>query len=445
MELDTEILTVSQLNQRARFLLESQFARVNIEGEISNCVAPASGHLYFTLKDTHAQVRCAMFRYAASYLNFIPEEGAHVIVRAKVSLYELRGDYQLIVEAMELAGDGLLQRQFELLKTKLRNEGLFEQSRKRQLPQLPKTIGVITSPTGAVIRDILHVLKRRYPAGEIIIYPSRVQGKEAVEELIEAIHLANSRAECDCLILARGGGSLEDLWAFNDEALARAIFHSTLPIISAVGHETDVTIADFVADLRAPTPSAAAELVCPNWTEYLKYLDLLAHRLQEKMAQLLRTHSHQLNWLTRNLRHPKQTLLFHGRYIDELSNQLLQLMQAKLERYQHRLRLVNTTLKFKTPAVQIDHYQKQLNSFINQSHEAIHLYCKKRQQALTHMKNLLEVVDPMATVRRGYAVVSTDDQQVVNDASSLKVGEMLNIQLAKGRISSQVVKIVKNT
>ena len=272
-------ITVSQLNRQAKTLLEQGLAQLWVEGEISNIARPASGHVYFTLKDKSAQIRAAFFRQRQRGPTISLKDGDQVLVYGRVSLYEARGDYQLIVEQIEPAGEGALKRQFEVLKKKLAAEGLFDEDRKQELPELPTRIGVITSPTGAAIRDIVSILGRRFPSIPLVIYPSAVQGDAAPQELITALATAIRRAECDVLILARGGGSLEDLWAFNDEQLARAIAESPIPIVSAVGHEVDFTIADFVADLRAPTPSGAAELVVPDREDWLRVVQSLAMRI----------------------------------------------------------------------------------------------------------------------------------------------------------------------
>ncbi|MEP7246615.1 MAG: exodeoxyribonuclease VII large subunit [Gammaproteobacteria bacterium] len=283
------VYTVSRLNREVRLLLEHGMPVVWLEGELSNYSAPASGHWYFSMKDRDAQIRCAMFRQKNMGVGFTPKSGQHVVVRGRVTMYEPRGDYQLIVEHMEEAGVGALKREFERLKAKLTTEGLFALDRKRALPRFPRSIGVVTSPTGAAIRDILHILARRFPPASVVIYPTPVQGAAAIPAIIEAIATANARAECDVLIVARGGGSLEDLWAFNDEGVARAIHASVLPVVSGIGHEVDFTIADFVADARAPTPSGAAELVVPDRHACLDVLVRTADRLSVAMRRELRT------------------------------------------------------------------------------------------------------------------------------------------------------------
>ena len=307
---DRDIYSVGRLNAEARGLLEGAFPLIWVQGELSNVSRPSSGHLYFTLKDANAQVRCAMFRGNNRFLKFRPADGAQVVVRASLSLYEARGDYQLIVQSMEEAGDGALQRAFEALKQKLAAEGLFEAAHKRALPALPKRIGVITSPTGAAIRDILSVLKRRFPAIPVLIYPVAVQGQAAGAEIAAMIRRADARRECDVLIIARGGGSLEDLWAFNEEIVARAIFDCSIPTVSGVGHEVDFTIADFVADQRAPTPSVAAEMVSPDQHDWLNQLRALDSELYKRLTRQMQRLGERLTWIGKRLQqqHPGQKL-----------------------------------------------------------------------------------------------------------------------------------------
>lgn len=282
-----EIFTVSELNRTARELLEDNFSLIWIEGEISNLACPSSGHIYFSLKDARAQVRCAMFRGRNQRLDFKPQDGQQLLARGRVSLYEGRGEFQIIIEYMEEAGDGKLRREFELLKQRLDKEGLFAESHKKTIPELPQSIGVVTSATGAAIRDIVSVLKRRFPSIPIVIYPTQVQGEMAAGQIVQAIHTANKRAECDVLIVARGGGSLEDLWPFNEEPVARAIYASHIPIVSGVGHEVDFTIADFVADRRVATPSAAAEIVSPNRQDWRTRISHLQQRISEQITKLI--------------------------------------------------------------------------------------------------------------------------------------------------------------
>src|SRR3990167_3651168 len=313
-----EIYTVSRLNNEARSLLESSFPFLWIEGEISNFAAPHSGHWYFSLKDAAAQVRCAMFKGHQRQLNFIPKDGLHILLRARVSLYENRGEFQLIAEYMEERGEGKLRRAFEILKKKLEAAGLFDLAHKKPLPLFPQQIGVITSSTGAAIRDILTVLKRRYTCAFVIIYPSLVQGANAASTIIQAIQTANQRNECDVLILARGGGSLEDLWPFNEENVAYAIYQSKLPIMTGIGHEVDFTIADFVADKRAPTPSAAAEIVTPNKIELLQILNRDKQQFLKLLKQQFTANKQHLSWIQKQLyqQHPKRRLAERAQHVD---------------------------------------------------------------------------------------------------------------------------------
>src|SRR3984885_10328746 len=299
MDLPTnrDIYSVSRLNREVRVLLERGFASLWLEAEISNLARPSSGHWYFSLKDAGAQVRCCMFRQRNMLCAFGPKDGQKVLVRARIGLYEPRGEYQLLIDHMEDSGLGALKRQFEELSAKLAAEGLFAPERKRALPMIPKRIGVITSPSGAAIRDILHVLARRFAAVPVLIYPVSVQGATAAAEIVAAVRLAGRRAECDVLILARGGGSLEGLWAFNDEALSRAIVASPIPVVSGIGHEIDFTIADFAADVRAPTPSAAAEIAVPDGEEWLASLARLAQRLQRGLRRRVEAQRERLRWL----------------------------------------------------------------------------------------------------------------------------------------------------
>ena len=391
--LEQKILKVSQINSLARKILEGNFASVLIGGEISNLAEPNSGHIYFSLKDETAQVRAVMFRQSKTMLKFQPQNGAHVIVTAQVSLYEPRGDYQLIVQRMELAGVGILHAKFLQLKTKLAAEGLFDIKYKKPLPKLPQSIGVITSPTGAVIRDILNVLKRRFPSAAIIVYPVQVQGKEASTQIITALQKANLRKECEVLILARGGGTLEDLWPFNEETVARAIFASTIPIVSAVGHETDFTISDFVADVRAPTPSVAAELVVPNVLEWLNVLGNLKRRLIGSMQNKLQRINLLVLNLKKQLRHPRYYLAERMQRLDEFQHRLHLAMQHQLSRWQQRLSKIGVAL---------------------------------------------DMVSPLATLERGYAVISKDDK-VIKRTADVVVGDKVRARLVDGEISCQVL------
>ncbi|MEL7450439.1 MAG: exodeoxyribonuclease VII large subunit, partial [Pseudomonadota bacterium] len=340
------VFTVARLNQEARAVLESGLGIVWVEGELSNLARPASGHLYFSLKDGRAQVRCAMFRQRNRALRFAPRDGLKVLVRARVSLYEPRGDFQLQVDHMEAGGEGALRLAFEALKTKLAAEGLFDERPDRELPSLPQRVGVITSPSGAVIRDILNVLRRRFPALPVLIYPVAVQGDAAAGQIVAALERAGRRADCDVIVLARGGGSLEDLWPFNEEAVARAIHACPIPVVSAVGHETDVTIADFTADLRAPTPSAAAELIVPDRADLARHVGSLVERAQRAARRHFERQRERLRWLEGRLQqcHPGQRLHTQAQRLDELEARLRNSVSQRLRRARQDLDVVMARL-----------------------------------------------------------------------------------------------------
>lgn len=434
------IYTVSQLNRETAELLGEHFLSVFVEGEISNLSIPASGHCYFTLKDTNAQVRCAMFR-SQQRRSFRPENGKQVIVKAQVSLYEPRGDYQLIVESMEESGEGALRRAFEALKIKLSDEGLFSVERKQPLPTLPKSIGVITSPSGAAIRDILTVLRRRFAAIPVIIYPVAVQGENAKYEITQAFTTANKLKQCDVLILARGGGSLEDLWAFNEEMVARAIDASQIPVVSGIGHETDVTIADFVADLRAATPSAAAEHVTPDQQQWLHKLTESETRLQLHLQRLLRQQQQKLDWLNGRLQqqHPQQKLIRHQQKLDELKASLNKAFQLTLANDQRKVETLVARLWQHSPKSMIERQLQQLHYLSVRLTNAIHNRLQQNHQRLANTSQTLNAVSPLATLNRGYALVTEQATgRIIRSIGQLKAGDKLKTQLAKGHFISRV-------
>jgi exodeoxyribonuclease VII large subunit len=438
------ILTVSQLNRATSRLLDEHFLSVLVEGELSNLAQPSSGHLYFSLKDSGAQVRCAMFKTRQHRLGFKPENGKQVIIKAQVSLYEPRGDFQLIVEHIEEAGDGALRRAFDALKSKLLAEGLFAIENKQSLPALPKTIGVITSPSGAAIRDILTVLRRRFSAIAVIIYPVAVQGHNAKYEIARAIALANEQKQCDVLILGRGGGSLEDLWAFNEEIVARAIFASTIPIISAVGHETDVTIADFTADLRAATPSAAAEHATPDQQEWLSRFIQLEARLQQQLQAKLSQKRQSLTWLSQRLQqqHPGQKLAKNAQRLDELELRLNQAIQTKLRHDKSRIETKIAYLWQYSPAVTINNYKQQQDYLSKRLITVIRHKLEGLNQQLLNVSQTLHAVSPLATLNRGYALaIHQPSGQIIQSTQQLKSGDSVEIRLAEGRFTSQVKTI----
>ncbi|MCA1798542.1 MAG: exodeoxyribonuclease VII large subunit [Xanthomonadaceae bacterium] len=399
---ERDVWSVTRLNREARMLLETGLRVLWLEGEISNLAQPASGHAYFSLKDSGAQVRCAMFRMRRQLLRFRPANGAQVLVRGRVSLYEPRGDFQFIVDHMEEAGFGALQRAFEELKARLAAEGLFDEALKRPLPTLPRRIGVITSPTGAAIRDIASVLERRFPSVPVVVYPVPVQGDAAPPAVVAALETAAARAECDVLILARGGGSIEDLWAFNDERVARAIRASPIPVVVGVGHEIDFTIADFAADRRAPTPSAAAEMVVPDRVELGQRVARLSHALQRCTNQRVAQAGERVGWLATRLRalHPGRRLQQRAQRLDELDLRLRRGWQRALE---------------------------------------------QASAAVTGAARALQAVSPLATLARGYAIVAdARTGKAVTDTASLALGDSLNARFARGSATVTVNDIKKD-
>ncbi|MEQ1636639.1 MAG: exodeoxyribonuclease VII large subunit [Methylococcales bacterium] len=439
-----EPYTVSQLNRAVRQLLGDEFVNIRVEGEISNLSAPSSGHIYFTLKDAEAQIRCAMFRARLGLLAFKPANGQQVIVRAQVSLYEPRGDYQLIVEEVAAAGEGALRQRFEQLKQKLAAEGLFDGTKKQPIPTLPRAIGVITSPSGAAIRDVLSVLKRRFPAIPVIVYPVAVQGEQAKTEIAQAIALANQRAECDVIILSRGGGSLEDLWAFNEEVVARAIFSSSIPLIAGIGHEIDFTIADFVADLRAATPSAAAEHAVPDQQAWLQRLARVETRCQQLMLGRLRQLQQQLIWAEKRLQqvHPGRRLLQKAQTLDQLEARLQNALQNTLQRAQGLLNTHTARLGKHSPSEKIRRYQAQQVFLSSRLQAAIKKTLEHFKQQLAINSQTLHAVSPLATLERGYAIVNlTHSSSIINHSQQLKVGDLIQTRFAQGKITSQVKEI----
>jgi exodeoxyribonuclease VII large subunit len=438
------ILTVTQLNRATSQLLDEHFLSVLVEGEISNLAQPSSGHLYFSLKDTNAQIRCAMFKTHQRKLGFIPTNGKQVIVKAQVSLYEPRGDFQLIVEHIEEAGDGALRRAYDALKQKLSEEGLFNAANKKSLPALPKTIGVITSPSGAAIRDILTVLRRRFSAIPIIIYPVAVQGNNAKYEIAKAIAVANEHKQCDVIILGRGGGSLEDLWAFNEEIVARAIFASEIPIISAIGHETDITIADFVADLRAATPSAAAEHASPEQLEWLSRFAQLEAFLQQQQQRKISQKKQSLDWLSKRLQqqHPGQKLLRNAQRMDELEFRLNQAMQIIIRHNKSMIAAKTATLWQYNPGVTINNYKQKQDYLYQRLVNVTRHKLENLNQRLANYSQTLHTVSPLATLNRGYAlVIKQPSGQIIQSIEQLNPGDMVETRLAKGHFTSQIIEL----
>ena len=436
------IYSVSQLNQSVRLMLENQLGAVWLTGEISNFSQPVSGHWYLSLKDENAQVRCAMFRMKNLRVSFRPTNGMQVLVRANVSLYEPRGDYQLIIESMHLAGEGLLMQQFEALKLKLAAEGLFAQHVKKNLPHFSKAVGIITSKTGAALQDILHILQRRDPSLKIIIYPTAVQGKDAATEIAQMIELANQRQEVDVLIVGRGGGSLEDLWCFNEEIVARAIFHSHLPVISAVGHETDVTIADFVADVRAPTPSAAAELVSRNQTELLQQLQYRRQRLEIALDRLFAEKRQKLKHLSLRLhnQHPQAQLRIQQQLITQLSHRLQQSLRHRWQKKAENLTALSIRL-YKNPLpLRLQQYEQQLAQLKVRLNSHMNLTLSLQQKQLAHLCGKLDSLSPLKVLARGYSITQNQQNFTIRSIKDVNVGEHIKTRLTDGNIISQVIR-----
>ncbi|EGR1120624.1 TPA: exodeoxyribonuclease VII large subunit [Vibrio parahaemolyticus] len=434
------IFTVSRLNAEVRLLLENEMGIVWLVGEISNFSAPVSGHWYLTLKDSRAQVKCAMFRGNNRRVTFKPANGNQVLVKARLSLYEPRGDYQLIIESMQPEGDGRLQQEFEELKMKLAAEGLFAQTNKLPLPEHPKRVGVITSKTGAALYDILDVLKRRDPSLPVVIYPTMVQGDDAAIQIAQAIGRANSRNECDVLIVGRGGGSLEDLWSFNNEILARTIAASQIPIISAVGHEVDITIADFVADVRAPTPSAAAELVSRDSSHKDQSLVAKQHKLASAMRYYLAQQKQQSAQLLHRLerQHPSYQLQRQSQQLDELDMRLRRAMQRFIDTRQQAVERKHHRLQLNSPVKHLAQQKSRLERVEHKLMDAMDRKLLTMRHQLAIAAEKLDTVSPLATLKRGYSITQTEQGKVVTSADDVKTGDLLVTRLANGEIHSTV-------
>jgi exodeoxyribonuclease VII large subunit len=438
---EKNILSVSQLNRRAKQLLETHIPLIWVSGELSNFAKPGSGHWYFSLKDERAQIRCAMFKQANSRLRWQPTAGMHVLVRARVSLYEGRGDYQLIVEHVEEAGAGALMQAFEDLKAKLQQEGLFDESQKQALPRFPQHIGIITSPTGAAVRDILAVIQRRYPIVKTTIIPVAVQGAGAAKDIVGGIKKAIEFAKFDVLILSRGGGSIEDLWAFNDEALARAINTCPIPIISAVGHEVDFTIADFVADVRAPTPSVSAEIITPDINEWLQTLDDVQRQLIRHQRRLIQQKQQQLAFLQRRLRHPKEKIQYQQQRLSQIEHAFFRNITNIIAGQKQNLQTTTKQLRRQHPSAKIQLLADKVKQLKLRSQRAMTQTLTARQQQLSSSAQLLNAVNPLTVLARGYSITSLADGTVITNCGQVSVGDELSIKLGEGNIISQVTKI----
>ena len=440
-----DILTVSQLNNNIKFLLEERFDFVLVEGEVSNLRRPQSGHIYFTLKDDKSQIKAVFFHKFGTYqrrTDFELEEGLKVLCRARLNVYLPRGEYQLVVESVEPLGVGALQKAFEQLKAKLFAEGLFEERHKKTIPFLPEKIGVVTSPSGAVIRDILNITKRRFPMADILIAPVRVQGNDAASEIIQALRNLQSHGAVDVIVIARGGGSLEDIAPFNDEALAREIFRSSIPVVSAVGHETDFTICDFVADLRAPTPSAAAELIVPESTELIAKINILKQRMIAGYYRCQKDRRNKIAGLQERLKDPRRFFINLKISLDDLKERLRSSFYHEKQNLNNELQQLQLRLLHQNPAriiserkILLKNIQKDL--FNNLSGRLVALKERLRKNSA-----VLESLNPLGVLQRGYSITrSMESGMIIRQAVDLSIGEDVNIQLARGNFNAKIEKI----
>jgi len=439
------VFSVSELNNAVARLLEQEFAWIWVEAEISNLATPASGHIYFTLKDAGAQVRCAMFRGRNRELKFKPENGCQVVVRCKVSLYEARGDYQLIIDRMEQAGAGALQRKFEELKHRLAAEGLFNEASKQDIPEIPACVGVITSRTGAAIRDVLSVIARRFPSLPVKLFPVPVQGEESAPAICHALELAQQHGACDVLLLVRGGGSIEDLWSFNEESVARAIFNCSIPVVSGVGHEVDITIADFVADHRAATPTAAAESVTPDQQAWMQTLDGYHSRLEQLANEKISRIGERLSWLGTRLtqQHPLSNLQRLGQRVAEIDKRMKITMDYKMRSANDRMQHVHTQLLSHSPAIAIRNYRNDIERLQQQAQFQIKSMVEQRYSHLRTLASTLNAISPLQTLSRGYSITSSADGQTITNTDSVSQNALINTRLHMGQLISRIEKIIK--
>lgn len=440
---EIKIISVTELNKLAKSLLENGIPKLWIEGEISNLAKPASGHIYFSLKDETSQIRCAWFKQRQSINANDISNGMKMLALGKISLYQPRGEYQFIIEKMETAGEGDLKRKYEELKQKLFNEGLFDRERKLEIPKLPKKIGVITSPSGAAIRDVLSILKRRFPLLPIVIFPITVQGDNAAPDIENALKNANLRADCDVLILTRGGGSLEDLWAFNEEIVARAIHVSKIPIISAIGHETDTTIADFVSDVRAPTPSGAAEIVTPDQNELLKLLKTLFGRIEHETNQYINSKSQSMDWLSKRLSQSNPIMTVRKQI--EISGNLRKLLFSSIGRNLSIHSKAVDSLKFRlnssSPKLEIQKAISHLSEMQLKITTSTKSSVTKLNSQLTALGKTLDSLSPLKTLDRGYAVArDSKTKKIISNSEKVSINSQIDIKLAKGEIAAKVIE-----
>ncbi len=434
------VLTVSELNRMARRALESQLPLLWVEGEVSNFTRAASGHWYFSLKDADAQVRCVMFRGRNQFAEFTPANGDHVEIRALPSLYEARGEFQLGADTIRRAGAGKLYEAFLKLKARLESEGLFDPARKRPLPGLPRSLGIVTSLQAAALQDVLSAIARRMPGQRVVIYPAPVQGTGAGAQLAAAIDSASTRAECDVLLVCRGGGSLEDLWAFNEEAVVRAIARCTLPVVSGIGHETDFTLADFAADLRAPTPTAAAELATPLRSELLAQLDTQAHQLRRHFVRKQHDVAQQLDFLARRLLHPAEHLQRQHAQLAQWAWRMTQSLRLRILHARTRIELLAPRIV--NPVQTLQRQRLHLQNRHNQLQRALASSLNQHQLTLARLTASLSHLDPDQVLARGYSLVQREDGSVVQEAGLLHQGETLQVRFRKGRAEATVSSVL---
>jgi len=437
-----EVYSVSDLNSEVKWLLDSKFGSVWVEGEISNFMRARTGHIYFSLKDSRSQLRCAMFRNDNRRVQFTPADGQKVLCRGRLGIYEQRGDYQMVVDKMTEIGIGALQQQFEETKKRLHVEGLFDQEKKQALPEFPRRIGLVTSPTGAALQDALNVLRRRNRCAELIVYPVTVQGKEAAPSIVKMLGIANRRAECDVLMLMRGGGSLEDLWAFNEEKVARAIYQSKLPIICGVGHEIDYTIADMTADVRAPTPSAAAELVSPDQNDLQQAIAYSQRRMLRAMVEIRNDNYSWLQQLTRRLgnQHPRQRLLQRTQRCDELDLRLQRAMQLKTAQSASSLSNLQLRLRNLSPERELARRSDKLGQLQQKLQQSLKTRLSDASARLNGNLRALQTISPLNTLARGYSIVQLPSGEVVTSTNQVSDKEQIQVRVADGEIAATVDK-----
>ena len=434
-----EIISVSEINRRAKSILEENFPFVWIQGEVSNFFSAASGHWYFSLKDESSEIRCAMFANKSHRITFEPKDGDHLVLNGTLSIFEGRGQYQIIVEHIELAGEGALLKAFEELKKKLLTEGLFDDSLKKKLPSYPRSIAVVTSPDGAVIQDIINVLSRRSPFFSLTVVPTLVQGEKAAPLICEALNKASNLENIDLIILARGGGSIEDLWAFNNEEVARTIVSCPIPLVSAVGHETDFTISDFVADIRAPTPSIAAEIISQPYSELKETLEGYQSYLLKSVESQFDSQRTRITNLIKRIRHPGDKLREIGQKLDYLETALIQEMHQKVSFKKNQLNLTQLSLQQNSPQNKVKEAKVYLQNASKDLLKAFKLKVERKKKLLGELVATIEAVSPLSVLSRGYSIISTEPEgKILSSSNQVKIGQTISAVLNKGRIKAEV-------